>query len=66
LLAEHLRATYDEVVPGYHLNKKHWNTIIISGQLSEQEVLDLVELSYQLVLSSLPAKEQEHLKPSQD
>lgn len=49
LLAEHLREKYESVLPGYHLNKKHWNTIICSGQLSDDEVIDLARLSYQLV-----------------
>lgn len=48
-LAEKLREEYESVVPGYHLNKKHWNTIICSGQLSDQQVFDLIDLSYRLV-----------------
>lgn len=48
-LAENLREKYETVVPGYHLNKKHWNTIICSGQLSDEEIRDLANLSYQLV-----------------
>lgn len=49
LLATNLREKYESVLPGYHLNKKHWNTIICSGQLSDDEVLDLARLSYRLV-----------------
>lgn len=49
LLAETLREKYESVVPGYHLNKKHWNTIICSGQLSEDDVKDLARLSHDLV-----------------
>lgn len=49
VLAETLREKYETVVPGYHLNKKHWNTIICSGQLGEEEIKDLVRLSYRLV-----------------
>lgn len=49
LLAETLRQKYESVMPGYHLNKKHWNTIILSGQLPWQEVQDLIQLSYNLV-----------------
>lgn len=49
LLAESLREKYESIVPGYHLNKKHWNTIICSGQLSDDEVKDLARLSYNLV-----------------
>ena len=48
-LAETLREKYETVVPGYHLNKKHWNTIICTGQLSDQEIFDLAALSYRLV-----------------
>jgi predicted DNA-binding protein (MmcQ/YjbR family) len=51
LLAQTLRDKYETVLPGYHLNKKHWNTIICSGQLSEQEVKDLILHSYNLVAS---------------
>lgn len=49
LLATNLREKYESVLPGYHLNKKHWNTIICSGQLSDDEINDLVRHSYQLV-----------------
>ena len=48
-LAKLLREKYEAVMPGYHLNKKHWNTIILSGQLSWDEVQDLIRHSYQLV-----------------
>jgi len=49
ILAETLREKYETVVPGYHLNKKHWNSIICTGQLSDEEVKDLARLSYDLV-----------------
>lgn len=49
LLAETLRTKYETVMPGYHLNKKHWNTIILSGQLSWEEIQPLIRLSYDLV-----------------
>lgn len=49
LLAETLRQKYETVLPGYHMNKKHWNTVICSGQLSEQEIKDLIAHSYDLV-----------------
>lgn len=48
-LSELLRAKYDEVMAGYHLNKKHWNTIILSGQLPWEEVQGLIRHSYDLV-----------------
>ena len=48
-LATMLRERYETVLPGYHLNKKHWNTIICTGQLSDDEVCDLIRHSHQLV-----------------
>jgi len=52
LLAESLREKYESVLPGYHLDKKHWNTILLTGQLSWEEVQDLINHSYSLVTSS--------------
>jgi len=48
-LAETLRKKYESVLPGYHLNKKHWNTIVLTGQLSWGEIQDLIRHSYDLV-----------------
>jgi predicted DNA-binding protein (MmcQ/YjbR family) len=48
-LAEVLRDKYESVLPGDHLNKKHWNTLLLSGQLEWGEVQDLIRLSYRLV-----------------
>ena len=62
LLAKTLRERYDTVMPGYHLNKKLWNTIVTSGQLTDQEVFDLISLSYQLVVEGLPKDEQAKLE----
>jgi predicted DNA-binding protein (MmcQ/YjbR family) len=48
-LAELLREKYESVLPGYHLNKRHWNTIICSGQVPDDELRDLIRHSYELV-----------------
>jgi predicted DNA-binding protein (MmcQ/YjbR family) len=48
-LAESLRTTYVSVVPGYHLNKRHWITITLDGDLPDQQVRDLIEDSHDLV-----------------
>lgn len=49
-LAIELRENYPEVVfPGYHMNKKHWNTVIASGKLSDKQLKEMVDHSYQLV-----------------
>lgn len=48
-LAETLRETYETVLPGYHLNKRHWNTIICSGQIDDEELIGFMRHSYELV-----------------
>jgi predicted DNA-binding protein (MmcQ/YjbR family) len=53
-LAEQLRASYPCVIPGYHLNKRHWNTVTIDGSLSARMIRDMIEDSYDLVVSRLP------------
>jgi predicted DNA-binding protein (MmcQ/YjbR family) len=50
VLAETLRDKYETVLPGYHLSKKHWNTLILSGQLPWDEVKALIRHSYDLVV----------------
>ena len=52
-LAQLLRDKYESVLPGLHLNKKHWNTIICSGQLADDELKDLIRHSYELVAKML-------------
>lgn len=49
-LSSLLRTKYEEVMPGYHLNKKHWNTIVVSGQLDLDEIRGLITHSYDLAL----------------
>jgi predicted DNA-binding protein (MmcQ/YjbR family) len=48
-LNRNLQEKYESVLPGYHLNKKHWMTVICSGQLADDEIKDLMRLSYRLV-----------------
>ena len=60
-LAQQLRAGYPAVRPGYHLNKRHWNTVTLDGSLPDQLVRDLVEDSYDLVVSALPKRVREQL-----
>ncbi len=60
-----LREKYpDEVLPGYHMNKKHWNTVSVNGNrsLSMSEIFLLIDHSYDLILSKLPKKVRETLK----
>ena len=60
-IAEHLRAAHPAVEPGYHLNKRHWNTVTIDGSLEDRFVLDMIEDSYDLVVAGLPKRVQSQL-----
>jgi len=51
---EMLRQRFDAVTGGYHLNKKHWNTIVSNGEVPDQELKNLIEDSYDLVVAGLP------------
>ena len=53
-LAEQLRRAHRAVLPGYHLNKRHWNTVVIDGSLPDEMIKDMIEDSYDLVVSKLP------------
>ncbi len=54
LLAQQLRAAHPAITAGYHLNKRHWNTIVLDGSIPDQLIADMIEDSYDLVVSSLP------------
>jgi predicted DNA-binding protein (MmcQ/YjbR family) len=54
LLAEQLRAAHPAITGGYHLNKRHWNTVVIDGSLPDPMIRDMIEDSYDLVVSRLP------------
>ncbi|MGB5050402.1 MAG: MmcQ/YjbR family DNA-binding protein [Caldilineaceae bacterium] len=52
-LALLLRGTYAAVTPGYHMNKRHWNTVVLDGEVPEDEVEDMIDESYALVVKGL-------------
>ena len=58
-----LRAQYDGVVTGgYHMDKKHWNTILINDAMPDSEVFYWINHSYDLIVAKLPRKDRDHLK----
>lgn len=65
-LAVRLRAQHAQVIPGYHMNKRHWNTVRLGGDapstLTDAEIEELVEDSYDLIVASLPRAHQERLR----
>lgn len=56
-IAVRLRAAHPEIVPGWHMNKRHWNTVTVSGSLPDRQVRELVEDSWDLVVAGLPRAE---------
>jgi predicted DNA-binding protein (MmcQ/YjbR family) len=60
-LALELRDRYEQVEPGYHMNKKHWNTVVLDGLISDQEIRKMIDHSYELVVESLPEKKRKAL-----
>ncbi|MBC8170503.1 MAG: MmcQ/YjbR family DNA-binding protein [Anaerolineae bacterium] len=62
VLADILRNIYDAVQPGYHMNKRHWNTVTVDGSIPDHEIYDMVDQSYKLVVKSLSKSEREKLQ----
>lgn len=57
VLATMLRDTYPAVTGGYHLNKRHWNTVVVDGSVPENELREWIEHSYDLVVKGLPKRD---------
>jgi predicted DNA-binding protein (MmcQ/YjbR family) len=53
-LAVELREAYSSVIPAFHMNKKHWNTVIVNGQLNSRQIREMIDASYDLVVKKLP------------
>ena len=61
-LAIELREHHTEVQPGYHMNKRHWNTVYTNESLTHKQICDMIDHSYELVLKSLPKNIREQIK----
>lgn len=57
-----LRAQYSAIIPGYHMNKKHWNTLIFDGSLPDKLVHELIDHSYKLVVAKMSQAKQRKLR----
>ncbi len=60
--AVELREQYDAVQPGYHMNKRHWNTVLVDGSVPLRLLKEMIDDSYLLVAGSLPRKDREELR----
>ena len=56
-LADGLRAEHAAITAGYHLNKRHWNTVVVDGSLPDRMVVEMIEDSYDLVVATLPRRQ---------
>ena len=56
-----LRSAFAEIKPGYHMNKDNWNTIYLEGQLDDDFIFELIDISYELVFKSLTKKKQKEI-----
>ncbi len=57
-----LRQTFPAVQPGYHLNKRHWNTVTLDGSIPDDQLYEMIDHSYDLVVKSLPRSVRDSLK----
>ena len=57
-----LRAHYPTIIPGYHMNKEHWNTVALDGLIPPKLIIEMIDESYRLIVESLPKKKQEEFK----
>lgn len=60
-VAADLRARYDAITPGYHLNKRHWNTVELDGSVPDEELAELIDHSYDLVVAGLTRAQRDRL-----
>lgn len=61
-LAIELREQFPEVQPGYHMSKKHWNSVYTNGSLSNDQIFEWIDMSYELVVKGLTKKQKLELK----
>ena len=64
--AEQLRQMYTSILPGYYMNKRHWNTIVLNGSIQDKIIFKMIDDSYELIFAKLRKKEKEVIKKSRD
>jgi len=61
-LADSLRASYQAITPGYHMNKRHWNTVLMDKSIPDKMIKEMIDDSYDLVYAKLSMKEKENVQ----
>ncbi len=59
-----LRSIYPQITPGYHMNKKHWNTVLVDGKIPDEEIFRLIDHSYELVFKKLKKSLRDEIEAS--
>ena len=62
--AVELRQLHDAVRPGYHMNKRHWNTVDLDESIDDEDMHEMIQHSYELVVKALPRRERDRLPPA--
>lgn len=57
----YMREKYDGIQPGYHMNKKHWNTVLTDGSVNDKLIKEMIDKSYELVVAGLTKKNRDRL-----
>ena len=61
LEGDYLRKTYEDIIPGYYMNKTHWNSVKADGEVPDDVLKDMLDKAYKIVLESLPKKKQKEI-----
>ena len=61
LEGDYLRKTYEDIIPGYYMNKTHWNSVKADGKVPDDVLKDMLDKAYKIVLESLPKKKQKEI-----
>lgn len=64
LFGEELRVQYEDIIPGYYMNKVHWNSVYLKGEVPDEVIKDMIDQSYELIFSKLSKKVQNEIKLS--
>lgn len=66
IFAEMLRKQYEDIIPGYYMNKQHWNSLYLEGNVPDSVLKDMIDMAHRLVLEKLPKKKRDSLSATQE
>jgi len=66
IFAEMLRNQYEDIIPGYYMNKQHWNSLYLEGNVPDSVLKDMIDMAHRLVMEKLPKKKRDSLLGTQE